>query len=271
MIIVPSKTSAIIPYTPTNFNNREMNFNTQFVQKNDLVDERLKPYLAIPADLLSSEKNYHVIYRCHKGQTVQSKFDSIKGIVELHICTEPLFSSEYRLTQASIDVPKPKHERHYSIIPVTFPNDASIGHATRHDYITELGRIVEIIVPRVKSSEFTLDAPLSQLLRPRDEVEFNAVDNDSPPPKKRRAEPAKPKIVKFVKDLIEIGDKVEIWYEDQSRYFIGTVIRYDGSLSEDNAEVRWGNNKSEIITLNLSDCSDNILNKDRWLFLKEEL
>lgn len=255
--------SNIIPY--------ESYRDRPFKQKAD-DEPKLKPFLAIPADLLICSQSYHVIYRCNKGQTVRTKFDSIGGLVELHIYSEPLFSSEYTLTLASKLIPKPKKERHLSIIPISFPNDASLGHATRHDYITDIGRLVEIVIPRVKASEFILDAPLSQRLKPKNEgVEDLASESPlNTSNKRKKLEPPKMRLERFTKDTVEVSDIVEIWFEDQQKYFIGTVQEYDDNSAEDwNAVVQWGNHKSEKIYLNIKDCCDCVDNKDRWLFVKK--
>lgn len=123
----------IVSYEPQN----ELIKDRPFNQKNDLVDAGMRPYMAIPADLLSSPVSYHVLYRCNKGQTVRTKVDSIRGFIELQVFSEPLFASEYRLTEASKLIPKPKRERHLSIIPIFFPNDASLGifPSIRFNYI----------------------------------------------------------------------------------------------------------------------------------------
>jgi hypothetical protein len=63
---------------------------------------------------------------------------------------------------------------------------------------------------------------------------------------------------------------VEIWYDDQNRFYTGSVVEYDSTKLEDNALVRWGNYKCERITLNIEDCTDNIENKDRFLFLMKK-
>lgn len=76
-------------------------------------------------------------------------FSTSKSAIQLLISNEPLFASEYEQTEASKSIPKPKKERFLSLVPISFPNDASIGQARRLDYSSDIGRLTEVIIPVV--------------------------------------------------------------------------------------------------------------------------
>jgi len=247
-----------------------------FCQRYDLVESNEKPYQVAPAELLSSPKNYHVIYRYNKGQTLDIDFSTSKSAIQLLISNEPLFASEYEQTEASKSIPKPKKERFLSLVPISFPNDASIGQARRLDYSSDIGRLTEVIIPRSRASNFTLAAPLHQKIRPRDIVITE--DDDSPPPKIRKFEAESGTVTtrtnKFKLDLtketIEVNDKVQIWYDDEGKYFIGTIVSHDPKIEKGNTTVKWGNHVTEVTHLSINDRTDDPSNKDRWCFLITE-
>jgi len=242
-------------------------FNQQF----DVVNENIRQYLTIPADLLSCASSYHVVYRCSFAQTVKVNVNAISGHVELVVHTEPLFACEYGLTEASKLIPKPKRERHFSIVPINFPNDAAIGMVERKDIDTPVGRIVELIIPRIKAPQFSLDAPLTQQLKPRSNSYLDVDGSDSPPAKRRKNEVSVPQeeFVFHFKDTIQEGDLVQIWFDENKRYYRGTIVSYDPTKEIDNTEVRWGNNKTEIVSLNIKNLNNDPDDDERWNFLKK--
>jgi len=95
------------------------------------------------------------------------RVDVVKHELLLEVISDPVLDSEYSLTQAAEFTPRPRGQRRTGKVHPKIPADAILGLVERFDYETDVGRFLEIKLPRVKSQNFSLAPPKMQLLQPK--------------------------------------------------------------------------------------------------------
>lgn len=117
--------------------------------------------------LVESAKFYSLIYRMDLGTIVEPLIDAYRHKFVLCVTSEPLLDSEYKITAISKEAPRPREARSMCKVEPIIPPDAILGLCERHDYDTDLGRLVEFTIPRNKAGTFKLAAPQAQKLAPK--------------------------------------------------------------------------------------------------------
>lgn len=117
--------------------------------------------------ILSSSTNYYILYRTDLASQVTTHIKVLPDpLLMLEIKIDPIYTAEMSLTEAWKDreVAMPRNASIFKLVPVALPSDALLGSSslTRRDYDTEFGRLVELIIPRFKSS-FSLGPPQQQI------------------------------------------------------------------------------------------------------------
>jgi len=120
-----------------------------------------------PATVVTSTKHYSVLYRTDLATVVTPQVNTEKGTLSLAVDSEPIFDEEYRVTRISSESPRPRQLRRRGIVEVPIPSDAMLGLCERFDYDTNVGRFLEILIPRQKAKQFSLAAPATQILAPK--------------------------------------------------------------------------------------------------------
>ncbi len=62
-----------------------------------------------------------------------------------------------------------------------------------------------------------------------------------------------------------INRRVQIWFQDKKRYFVGTIVSESEIAGE--FEIKWKNGKTAQVSLNINNCNNNEKDEDRWNFL----
>jgi len=104
---------------------------------------------------------------CDLATNVFPQIDVLKNELVLDVVAEPVLESEYKLTKAAQYSPRPCGQRRVGRVRPRVPADAILGLSECIDYDTDVGRFLEIVVPRVKAQSFLLQPPKPQILQPK--------------------------------------------------------------------------------------------------------
>jgi len=125
-------------------------------------------WLMAPVELVTTPEFYSVLYRTDLATVVFPHVNSRRHELILEVRSEPILDSEFKCTQAFASyAARPRNQRRIGKVCPILPPDAILGLTQRFDYHTDVGRLVELKIPRSRADDFGLEPPQAILRDPK--------------------------------------------------------------------------------------------------------